>query len=37
MHNDETVRQMYIDKVHYNVDLPADFWDINDIAKRVKK
>jgi len=37
MHNDETVRQMYIDKAHYNVDLPADFWDINDIAKRVKK
>jgi hypothetical protein len=37
MHNDETVRQMYIDKVHYNVDLPADFWDVNAIAKRVKK
>jgi predicted secreted protein len=37
MHNDETVRQMYIDKVHYNVDLPADFWDINGVAKRVKK
>jgi len=37
MHNDETVRQMYIDKVHYNVDLPADYWDVNGIAKRVKK
>jgi hypothetical protein len=37
MHNDETVRQLYIDKVHYNVDLPADFWDVNGVAKRVKK
>ncbi|HEY1578646.1 MAG TPA: hypothetical protein VGF82_16380 [Terracidiphilus sp.] len=36
-HNDETVRQMYIDKVHYDVDLPADYWDISGIAKRVKK
>jgi len=37
LHNDETVRQMYVDKVHYNVDLPADYWDLNGIAKRVKK
>jgi hypothetical protein len=37
LHNDETVRQMYIDKVQYNVDLPADYWDVNGIAKRVKK
>jgi len=37
LHNDETVRQMYIDKVQYNVDLPADYWDVAGIAKRVKK
>jgi hypothetical protein len=37
LHNDETVRQMYIDKVQYNVDLPADFWDVAAMAKRVKK
>ena len=37
LHNDETVRQMYIDKVQYNVDLPADYWDVTGIAKRVKK
>ena len=37
LHNGETVRQMYIDKVQYNVDLPADYWDVNGIAKRVKK
>ncbi|MBS1802169.1 MAG: hypothetical protein JST28_02320 [Acidobacteria bacterium] len=37
LHNDETVRQMYIDKVQYNVDLPADFWDVAGITKRVKK
>jgi len=37
LHNDETVRQMYIDKVQYNVDLPADYWDVAGVAKRVKK
>jgi hypothetical protein len=37
LHNDETVRQMYVDKVQYNVDLPADYWDVAGIAKRVKK
>jgi len=37
LRNDETVRQMYIDKVQYNVDLPGDYWDVTGIAKRVKK
>jgi hypothetical protein len=37
VHNQEMARQIYIDKVHYNVDLPPDYWDINAIAKRVKK
>jgi hypothetical protein len=37
VHNDEMFRQLYIDKVHYNQDLPADFWDINAVAKKIKK
>ena len=37
VHNDETVRQLYIDKVHYNEDLPAEFWDINAVARKIKK
>ncbi len=37
VHNDEMYRQLYIDKVHYNQDLPAEFWDINAVAKKIKK
>jgi hypothetical protein len=37
VHNDEMFRQLYIDKVHYNQDLPADFWDINAVATKIKK
>jgi hypothetical protein len=37
VHNGEMARQLYIDKVHYNQDLPADFWDINAVAKKIKK
>jgi hypothetical protein len=37
IHNDETYRQLYIDKVQYNRDLPADFWDIDAVARKVKK
>jgi hypothetical protein len=37
VHNDEMFRQLYIDKVHYNQDLPADFWDIDAVAKKIKK
>jgi hypothetical protein len=31
------VRQLYIDKVHYNQDLAADFWDIDAVARKIKK
>lgn len=37
LHNDETVRQLYVDKVHYNQDLPAEFWNIDAVAKKIKK
>ena len=37
LHNDETVRQLYIDKVHYNQDLPGSFWDVDAVAKKIKK
>jgi hypothetical protein len=37
VHNGDTVRQLYIDKVHYNQDLPGDFWDIDAVAKKIKK
>lgn len=35
--NDEIVRQFYIDKIQYNQDLGADFWDVNTTARRLKK
>jgi hypothetical protein len=35
--NDEMVRQVYIDKVSYNQALAPDFWDIDAVAKRIKK
>jgi hypothetical protein len=37
VHNGDTARQLYIDKVHYNQDLPAEFWDIGVVAKKIKK
>lgn len=37
MRNDEMVRQIYIDKVHYNQDLSAELWDVNMLAKKIKK
>ena len=37
VHNDEMQRQLYIDKVHYNQDLSPEFWDINAVAKKIKK
>lgn len=37
LRNDEMVRQYYITKVEYNRDLPADFWDPDAAARRVKK
>lgn len=35
--NDEMYRQYYIKEVRFNQDLPADFWDVNAAAKRIKK
>lgn len=35
--NDEPVRQYYVSKVHYNQQLPADFWDVDAAAHRIKK
>lgn len=35
-HNDEMIRQFYIDKVAYNRDLPGDFWDPDASARRLK-
>lgn len=35
--NDEPVRQYYVTKAAYNLDLPADFWDVDAAAHRIKK
>jgi hypothetical protein len=35
--NEEMVRQVFIDKVSYDQTLPPDFWDIESVAKRIKK
>ena len=35
--NDEMIRQYFIEKVVYNQDLPADFWDIEAATRRIKK
>jgi hypothetical protein len=35
--NDEAVRQYYVVKVSYNLTLPADFWDVDAAARRIKK
>ena len=35
--NDEMVRQYYIKQVEYNRNLPADFWDVDPAARRIKK
>jgi hypothetical protein len=35
--NDEQVRQYYVIKVIYNQTLPADFWDVDATARRIKK
>jgi hypothetical protein len=37
MKNDEMVREVYIDKVAYNQNLPPDFWDVDAVARRIKK
>lgn len=35
--NNEIVRQFYVDQVRYNQDLAPDFWDVNAVARRIKK
>jgi hypothetical protein len=35
--NDEITRQYYVDKAKYNQDFPADFWDVDATARRIKK
>ncbi len=35
--NGDMDRQYYIDKAEYNRDLPADFWDVDAAAQRIKK
>lgn len=35
--NDEMVRQQYIDRARYNVDLPADFWSVDAAEKKIRK
>jgi len=37
LQNNETVRQYYVTKVEYNRELPADFWDVDAAAGKVKK
>jgi hypothetical protein len=34
---EEMTRQYYVDKVKYNQDLGADFWDVDAAARRIKK
>lgn len=35
--NGDMFRQYYIDRVEYNQDLPADFWDVDATTRRIKK
>ena len=35
--NNEMTRQIYMEHVEYNRDLPADFWDVDTWARRIKK
>lgn len=35
--NDDEIRQYYILHVHYNQDLPGDFWSVDAADKRIKK
>lgn len=35
--NGDMVRQYYLDAVEYNQDLPADFWDVDATARRIKR
>ncbi len=35
--NDDMARQLFLDKVTYNQDLPSDFWNVDAAAHRIKK
>jgi hypothetical protein len=35
--NDDMISQRFLDHVTYNQDLPADFWDVNAVERRIKK
>jgi hypothetical protein len=35
--NDEQVRQSYLTRVQYNVELPGDYWDVGAAERRIKK
>ena len=35
--NGDIVRQSYVDRVTYNQNLPADFWDPDAVARKIKK
>lgn len=35
--NDEMTRQLFVDGVEYNRELPSDFWDVDAAAQRIKK
>lgn len=35
--NDETTQQLYLDRVKYNQDLPEGFWDVDAVARKIKK
>jgi hypothetical protein len=35
--NGETTQQLYMDRVKYNQDLPANFWDVDAVARKIKK
>jgi type II secretory pathway pseudopilin PulG len=35
--NGDTVRQYYVTRVKFNQSLPADFWDVDATARRIKK
>lgn len=35
--NDDMTRQLFLERVEYNRDLPADFWDVDAATRRIKK
>jgi hypothetical protein len=35
--NDEMIRQYYVTRVNFNQNLPSDFWDVDAVARKIKK